>query len=78
MDDIGNATTNFEQLVLSLREIFTCIRQSGLKLLPEKCEIATDTMKFWEITTVQKEYHQKSRKYLISLINSKCQKQESK
>ena len=46
MDDIGNAVTNFEQLVPSLREIFTCIRQSGLKLSPEKCEIATDTMKF--------------------------------
>ena len=46
MDDIGNAVTSFEQLAPSLREIFTCIRQSGLKLLPEKCEIATDTMKF--------------------------------
>ena len=46
MDDIGNAVTNFEQLVPSLREIFICIRQSGLKLLPEKCETATDTMKF--------------------------------
>ena len=46
MDDIGNAVTNFEQLVPSLREIFICIRQSGLKLSPEKCEIATDTMIF--------------------------------
>ena len=45
MDDIGNSVTNFEQLVPSLREIFTCIRQSGLRLSPEKCEIATDTMK---------------------------------
>ena len=45
MDDIGNAVTNFEQLVPSL-QIFICIRQSGLKLSPEKCEIATDTMKF--------------------------------
>ena len=46
MDDIGNAVTNFEQLVPSLREIFTCIRQSGLKLSPEKGEIETNTMKF--------------------------------
>ena len=47
MDDIGNAVTNFEQLVPSLREIFICIPQSGLKLSPEKCEIATVyTMKF--------------------------------
>ena len=47
MDVIGNAVTNFEQLVPSLREIFICIRQSGLKLSPEKCEIATDTMNFF-------------------------------
>ena len=46
MDDFGNTVTNFEQLVPSIREIFICIRQSGLKLSPEKCEIATDTMKF--------------------------------
>ena len=46
MDDIGNAVTSFEQLVPSLREIFICIRQSGLKLSPKKCEIATDTVIF--------------------------------
>ena len=46
MDDIGNAVTNFEQLVPSLREIFICIRQSGPKPSPENYEIATDTMKF--------------------------------
>ena len=45
MDDIGNALTNFVQLVPSLREKIIWIRQSGLKLSPEKCEIATDTMK---------------------------------
>ena len=33
MDDIGNAVTNFDQLVPSLREILLC-------------EIATDTMNF--------------------------------
>ena len=31
----------------SLREIFIGIRQSGLKLPPENCEVATDTMKFF-------------------------------
>ena len=35
MDNIGNAVTKFEQLV-SLREIFFCIRQSGLKLSPTR------------------------------------------
>ena len=38
MDDIGNAVKNFEQLVPSLREIFICIHQSGLKLSPEIAE----------------------------------------
>ena len=37
--------TNFEQLGPTLREIFTSILQSGLKVSLEKCEIATDTMK---------------------------------
>ena len=46
MDDMGNAATNFEQMVPSLREIFTCILQSGLKLSPETSEMATDSMKF--------------------------------
>ena len=36
MDDIGNAVTNFEQLLPSLREILTCVRQSGLKLSSEE------------------------------------------
>ena len=34
-DDIGKAATNFVKLVPSLREIFMCIRQSGLKLSPK-------------------------------------------
>ena len=46
MDDIGNAVTNFEQLVPSLREIFICISQTGLKLSSKNCEIATEKMKF--------------------------------
>ena len=45
MDEIGNAVTNFEKLVPSLREIFISVRQSGLQLSPKKCEIETDTMK---------------------------------
>ena len=31
--------------MVPLREIFICIRQSGLKLSPENGEIATDTVK---------------------------------
>ena len=62
MDDIGNAVTNFEQLVPSLREIFICIRQSGLKLSPEKCEIATDAMEFLGNNITAEGISPKSRK----------------
>ena len=50
MDDIGSAVTEFNQLLPSLRKIFDCIRRSGLILLPEKCEIASQSIKFLGIT----------------------------
>ena len=43
---IGNAVTNFEQLIPSLREVFFDIHQSGLKRSSKNCETATDTIKF--------------------------------
>ena len=46
MDDIGSAVKNFDELVPTLRKIFTCIRKSGLKLSPKKCVIGTQKMKF--------------------------------
>ena len=46
MDDIGCAVNNFEELIPTLKKIFSCIRRSGLKLSPEKCEIATQSMNF--------------------------------
>ena len=46
MDDIGCGVTSFDELIPSLRKIFECIRKSGLKLSSEKCEIATDSMRF--------------------------------
>ena len=46
MDDIGSAVSSFEELIPALDAIFTAIRRSGLKLVPEKCEIATASMQF--------------------------------
>ena len=46
MDDIGSAVTEFSQLLPSLRKIFDCIRRSGLKMSPEKCELASKSIKF--------------------------------
>ena len=46
MDDIGSAVNNYEELIPTLKKIFECIRKSGLKLSPKKCEIGTQRMKF--------------------------------
>ena len=46
MDDIGSAVKNFDELIPNLRKIFECIRKSGLKLSPNKCEIGTQKIKF--------------------------------
>ena len=46
MDDIGSAVKIFDELIPNLRKIFECIRRSGLKLSPGKCEIGTQKIKF--------------------------------
>ena len=46
MDYIGCAVDSFEDLIPTLTRIFNCTRRSGLKLSPQKCEIATGSMKF--------------------------------
>ena len=38
MDDIGCGVETFEQLIPNLRQIFDCLRKSGLRLTPHKCE----------------------------------------
>ena len=45
-DDIGSAVNNFDELIPTLSKIFECVRKSGLKLSPNKCEIGTQRMKF--------------------------------
>ena len=46
MDVIGSAVSSFEELIPALDAIFAAIRRSGLKLVPEKCKIATASMQF--------------------------------
>ena len=46
MDDIGSAVNNYQELIHTLTKIIKCIRKSGLKLSPKKCEIGTQRMKF--------------------------------
>ena len=35
----------YQELIPTLKKIFECIRKSGLKLSPKKCEIGTQRMK---------------------------------
>ena len=46
LDDIGSAVEKFEDLIPSLKKIFECVRKSGLKLSPNKCEFGTQKVTF--------------------------------
>ena len=46
MDDIGSGVEKFEELVPNLRKIFECIRKSGLKLSPNKCQFGVQQITF--------------------------------
>ena len=46
MDDIGCRVETFEQMVPTLRQIFDCLRKSGLRLTPQKCEFGITSIKF--------------------------------
>ena len=41
MDDIAAGVNNFDEMVPALRKNFDCLRESGLKLSPHKCEFRT-------------------------------------
>ena len=46
MNDIGIGVQTFEEFFSSLRQVFSCIRKSGLKLSPKKCQIGTTQVTF--------------------------------
>ena len=46
MDDIGSAVKKFEDLIPRLTKFFECVRNSGLKLSPNKCEFITQKVTF--------------------------------
>ena len=78
MDDIGSAVADFSDLIPSLRKIFDCVRKSGLKLSPEKCEIAASSIKFLG-NTITKEgispQSEKIEKFLKKISMPKTTKQ---
>ena len=46
IDDVVIATPTLEDHIERLDEVFTCLRQAGLKCKPSKCEILRDSMKY--------------------------------
>ena len=46
VDDIGIAANSVEQLIRSIRAVFECIGQAGLKLTIEKCRFGVTEVEF--------------------------------
>ena len=46
IDDVVIATSSLEDHMCRLREVFTAIRDAGLKLNPKKCEVLKESVKY--------------------------------
>ena len=46
MDDIGCGVETFEEMIPTLKQIFDCLRKSGLRLTPHKCEFGMTSITF--------------------------------
>ena len=46
VDDVGIATPTLEDHIGRLDEVFTCMKQTGLKCKPSKCENLRDSIKY--------------------------------
>ena len=51
MDDIGCGVETFEQMIPTLRQMFDCLRKSGLRLKAHKCEFGMTSNNFLGNTT---------------------------
>ena len=70
MNDIGCGVETFEQMVPTLRQIFDCLRKSGLRLAPHICEFGTPSMNFLGNTITPKGLqpeNEKIRKFLNTI-----------
>ena len=46
VDDVGIATPTLEDHIGKLDEVCTCVKQTGLKCKPSKCEVLRDSIKY--------------------------------
>ena len=70
MDDLGCRVETFEQMIPTLRRIFGCLRISGLRLTPQKCEFGMPSLNFLGNTITSKGLQpekEKNQKFLITM-----------
>ena len=65
VDDIGPAANNATDLTRNIRAVFKCIRQSGLKLTIEKCQLGVRQVEFLGRTISQEGIFQKPGNFTI-------------
>ena len=62
VDDVVKATPTLEDHIERLNEVFACMKRSGLKCKPSKCEILKDSIKSTDPDAVQAALTSKSPK----------------
>ena len=66
VDDIGIAANNATDLTRNIRAVFQCIRNAGLKLTIQKCNLESDELNFLEEPFHPREYHHQLTRFKIS------------
>ena len=75
MDDIGCGVDSPEQLLPYLRQIFQCLRRSGLKLSPEKCIFGSEQVNFLAMLSLKKVLNPKKKRLKNSYVHLRSQNQ---
>ena len=63
MDDIGAGATNFSEMIPNLRKFFECVRSSGLKFSPKKCQFGMPSITFLGNTITEKGLQTEEEKF---------------
>ena len=75
MDDIAAGVKKFDEMIPALRKIFDCLRESGLKHSPHKCDFGTTKLTTWVVQLLRKEFHPKVQKLRDVWDKLECQTQ---
>ena len=67
MDDTGCGVESYEQMILTLRQIFDCLRKSALRLTPQKREFGMPSINFLGNTITSKPEKENIEKFLNTI-----------